>query len=216
MILNLKKRIITSIILFSILFLMFINIYITCFFLLILGAISLIEFFGMIQIIYKKEILKKIFINLLFIIFIFLFCSYFFIFSLYFHLKILLYLILLTCVASDIGGFAIGKIVKGPKLIKISPNKTISGSLGSFIFSVLLFSLSIHYITGGFNIKIILVGILTSLGCQVGDLCFSFIKRKSSLKDTGNFLPGHGGVLDRIDGVLFGLPIGFLILVLIY
>ena len=161
MVLNLKKRILTSVILFSALFLMFINIYITCFFLIILGAISLIEFFGMIQIIYKKQSFKKILINLLFIIFIFLFCSYFFIFSLYFHLKILLYLILLTCVASDIGGYVVGKIIKGPKLIKISPNKTISGSLGSFIFSIFLFSLSIHYITGGFNLKIVIVGILT-------------------------------------------------------
>ena len=125
-------------------------------------------------------------------------------------------MILLTCVASDIGGYVVGKIIKGPKLIKISPNKTISGSLDLLFFSIFLFSLSIHYITGGFNLKIVLVGILTSLGCQVGDLCFSFCKKKIIIKKYRNFAPGHGGVLDRIDGVLLGLPIGFLILVMVY
>ena len=60
-----------------------------------------------------------------------------------------------------------------------------------------------------------LIGILISFACQLGDLLFSYLKRRVRLKDTGNFLPGHGGVLDRIDGTLIGIPFGFLIMGLI-
>ena len=73
-----------------------------------------------------------------------------------------------------------------------------------------------YYLTKNFDPYILIIGIITSIGCQIGDLFFSFLKRKSSLKDTGNFLPGHGGVLDRIDGILVGMPIGFLTLLIIY
>tara|TARA_X000001036_G_C20358944_1_gene675713 strand:+ start:223 stop:453 length:231 start_codon:yes stop_codon:yes gene_type:complete len=74
----------------------------------------------------------------------------------------------------------------------------------------------IYYLTKNFEPYIILVGIVTSVSCQIGDLFFSLLKRKSLLKDTGNFLPGHGGILDRIDGMLFGIPVGFLSLLIIY
>ena len=66
------------------------------------------------------------------------------------------------------------------------------------------------------ELNIVIIGCITSLGCQIGDLFFSYLKRKSSLKDTGNFLPGHGGILDRVDGILVGMPVGFLALLLIY
>ena len=111
--------------------------------------------------------------------------------------------------ASDIGGYLIGKSFKGPKLTKLSPNKTISGSLGSFIFSIVLLSF-LMLIENSFNFYIILLAFITSLGCQVGDIFFSFLKRKAKVKDTGNLLPGHGGILDRIDGILFGIPFGIL------
>ena len=106
--------------------------------------------------------------------------------------------------------FLIGKIFKGPKLTKISPNKTISGSLGSFIFSILI---SVFLLNLTLNTEIIFnvtLGITVSLAVQLGDLFFSFLKRKSSLKNTGNILPGHGGVLDRVDGILLGIPCGLI------
>ena len=117
---------------------------------------------------------------------------------------------MLICVASDLGGIIIGKIFKGPKLTKISPNKTISGSLGSFIFSILI---SVFLLNLTLNTEIIFnvtLGITVSLAVQLGDLFFSFLKRKSSLKNTGNILPGHGGVLDRVDGILLGIPCGLI------
>jgi phosphatidate cytidylyltransferase len=127
-----------------------------------------------------------------------------------------LILTLLICFASDIGGFTFGKLFKGKKLTKISPNKTISGALGSLIFTSLALSVSIFYFTKSFSFLILVIAILTSIGCQTGDLFFSFLKRKANIKDTGNFLPGHGGVLDRLDGILLGMPVGLMTLTLIY
>tara|TARA_B100000579_G_C22376752_1_gene640878 strand:+ start:41 stop:625 length:585 start_codon:yes stop_codon:yes gene_type:complete len=184
--------------------------------LMILGIFSLLEFFNISQKIFKKKESKKFLSNLIFIIYIFSFCSYFFAISFFLHLKIILFLILITCIASDIGGFVFGKIFKGPKLTKISPNKTISGAIGSVLFSSFVISLASYLITEIFDPNILIIGCLISISCQVGDLLFSFLKRKSSIKDSGNFLPGHGGVLDRIDGILLGMPIGFLILLLLY
>tara|TARA_B100001093_G_C26615790_1_gene922263 strand:- start:419 stop:844 length:426 start_codon:yes stop_codon:yes gene_type:complete len=140
----------------------------------------------------------------------------FFFFSNVLQLKIILYSLLIGCVASDIGGFVFGKLFNGPKLTKISPNKTISGAIGSIIFTSLAISISIFYFTKNFNYLILIICIITSVACQIGDLFFSFLKRKAKIKDTGNFLPGHGGVLDRLDGILFGVPIGIYALTLIY
>ena len=131
-------------------------------------------------------------------------------------LKIILFIFLFGCIASDIGGFIIGKIFKGPKLTYISPKKTISGSIGSFCFSIIVVNFLIFYFTDTFNINFVLISLFTSLGCQLGDLFFSYLKRKAKIKDTGNILPGHGGVLDRVDGIFFGIPAGFISLVLFY
>ena len=73
-----------------------------------------------------------------------------------------------------------------------------------------------YYLTKSFDLYTIIIGCITSISCQIGDLFFSFLKRKSFLKDSGNFLPGHGGILDRIDGMLLGIPVGFLILLILY
>ena len=133
------------------------------------------------------------------------------------HFKIILFIILLICISSDIGGILFGKILKGPKLTKISPNKTISGSLGSFIFSMLTSSILLGYVFNTELLNNFLLGFFVSFSVQLGDLFFSFLKRKASLKNTGNILPGHGGILDRIDGILLGIPIGLVyILILVF
>tara|TARA_B100001121_G_C18189873_1_gene389676 strand:- start:56 stop:430 length:375 start_codon:yes stop_codon:yes gene_type:complete len=124
--------------------------------------------------------------------------------------------LLIGCVSSDIGGYIFGKILKGPKLTNISPNKTFSGAIGSFIFSCTLFSSLIYYETKVFNLTIVIIGLIISLFCQIGDLFFSYLKRKANIKDTGNLLPGHGGLLDRFDGIFFGIPFGFIFLILLF
>ena len=120
---------------------------------------------------------------------------------------------LLGCVSSDIGGFIFGKIFNGPKLTKISPNKTYAGALGSIMLTTLVVNILSFYLLKTLSIKTFILSLAVSIFCQLGDLLFSLLKRKANLKDTGNFLPGHGGVLDRIDGILLGLPLGFLTIV---
>ena len=212
---NLKERIFTSIALLLLTLLFFISKFVLIYTLIVLGVLSIMEFTNLINRIYKEP--KFIFFsNIVFIIYIFLFSYFFFYFSNIFQLKILLFLILAACIASDIGGFIVGKTLKGPKLSKISPKKTISGSFGSLLFASLFFSIGFFYLTNTTNIKIFLVGLLTSVFCQLGDLFFSFLKRKGNVKDTGNFFPGHGGVLDRLDSILFGIPSGFISLILLF
>ena len=210
MYLELKKRIITSLILILILILMFINDIIYGFVSFALFALIFVEFSRMISIIFSKKKTFQLIINVIFIFYLSLFLSIFFLGINFFQLKIVLFLILLICVASDIGGIIIGKLFKGPKLTKISPNKTISGSLGSFTFSILISVLLLNLTLNTGIIFNVTLGITVSLAVQLGDLFFSFLKRKSSLKNTGNILPGHGGVLDRVDGILLGIPCGLI------
>ena len=132
------------------------------------------------------------------------------------QLEIILFSLIIACVASDIGGFIFGKYFKGPKLTKISPKKTISGAIGSLLFSTIIYSGIFFFYNKNFNLNIVLVGLLTSMACQFGDLFFSFLKRKAKVKDTGNFFPGHGGVLDRLDGILVGVPFGFIIIIVLF
>ncbi len=208
---NLKKRLFTSLLLILILFLMISYNPIFLYALIIIGIFSIIEFIDIIQKINVKY-LPKLFYNLFFILFVFIFFSLFYALSEFTQFKVVLFLLLFTCISSDIGGYIFGKIFKGPKISKISPNKTISGSIGSFLLSCFTFCGLFFLITKNINFIIILTGLITSLFCQIGDLFFSFLKRKAKKKDTGNLLPGHGGVLDRIDGIIFGLPVGFIFL----
>ncbi len=212
---NLKKRINTSLFLLVLIILMFQLKYFTVFSLLVLGVFSILEFMKITHLMSKKKLLIY-FSNTIFIIYISIFCFFFYFFSSFYLLKIILFSILFCCIASDIGGYIFGNLIKGPKLTKISPKKTISGAIGSLIFTIIILILSIYYFTENFTYKIIFVGLITSITCQIGDLLVSLLKRKAKVKDTGNLLPGHGGILDRIDGILLGVPFGFLTFILIY
>ena len=135
-------------------------------------------------------------------------------------------LILIICIFTDLGGYIFGKIFKGPKLIKISPKKTYSGALGGFILSLVAALIYSKYTgqgaatygnlslwTGIALNKIYFLFILfISLVSQIGDLIISYFKRLAKVKNTGNLLPGHGGLLDRIDGIIFAIPISYLLL----
>ena len=126
--------------------------------------------------------------------------------------------IIITCISTDIGGYIFGKIFKGPKLTKLSPNKTYSGVIGSYILSLI----SIYIFTENYNLimnesyqfttQLFFLTLITSTVSQIGDIIISFFKRLSKLKDTGKIIPGHGGLLDRIDGMLFAFPVLYLIL----
>tara|TARA_Y100000591_G_C21823833_1_gene695298 strand:+ start:731 stop:1381 length:651 start_codon:yes stop_codon:yes gene_type:complete len=213
---NFKNRINTSIALIALLYFMFISNLVFGYFLIIIGVLSFLEFFQ----ITKKAITKKKYfrfvVNFTFILYVSIFCSIIFLLFGFPHLKVLLFLILATCVSSDIGGYVFGKLIGGPKLTKISPNKTISGSIGSIVFSLFFLFIFSLYFTTGLKLKILILAFTISVSCQMGDLLFSYLKRKAQIKDTGNYLPGHGGILDRIDGILIGSPIGFLTILLIF
>ena len=209
---NLKKRIFTSICLLGLTILIIKFNFVLLYSLIVLGILSILEFLN----ITKKIPLSKIYtflINLIFIFYIFAFCFMFLFFSNIIGLKIILFILLIGCIASDIGGFIFGKLFKGPKLTKISPNKTFSGAIGSVILSLFFISWLFYFLLNSFNYKILIIALVTSIFCQFGDLFFSLLKRKAKLNDTGNFLPGHGGILDRLDGILLGIPFGFITLI---
>ena len=204
-----KKRIFTSLILLSLLFIIFISNFALIYSLIVIGIFSILEFQSLIKKIHLNKIIFLVF-NFIFISYIFTFCFLFFYLSNFFFFKVLLHIFILGCVASDIGGYMVGRFFKGPKLTKISPNKTYAGSIGSLIFTIILISFSFYIFLGIFNYKVIVLSFIVSIFCQIGDLIFSFFKRKAKTKDTGKILPGHGGILDRIDGILLGVPFGFL------
>ena len=128
------------------------------------------------------------------------------------------WLIFLICIATDLGGYIFGKILKGPKLTKISPNKTYAGMLGGFILSIIFASIYLNNLTlfslentdKEMEVKIIIIVLSISFISQVGDLIISFFKRSSKIKNTGKIFPGHGGMLDRLDGMIFVFPVLYL------
>jgi phosphatidate cytidylyltransferase len=210
---NLKKRILTSIFLLSLLTGMFFYSYIMIISLIIIAIISWIEFYALISKIIKKNILKdrlfRFFYKTLSLFYLSgLVYLIFAIESEYSSLKIYLLYSVLVAILSDIGGLFFGKIFKGKKLTKISPNKTISGSIGSFIFSILLIPFFFKGQIEHNILNMLIITIIISLTSQLGDLFISFLKRKAKVKDTSDLLPGHGGVLDRIDGIIFAIPLG--------
>ena len=217
---NIKKRILTSIPLIALLIGMFFYTYIMIVSLIIIAIISWIEFYALISKILKKNILKDKFFRFIYKTLSLFYLSglvylIFAIESEYSNLKIYLLYSVLVSILSDIGGLVCGKIFKGKKLTKISPNKTISGSIGSFIFSMLpiLFFYKTQIDDPLLNLFLITISI--SLISQLGDLFISFLKRKAKVKDTSDLLPGHGGVLDRIDGIIFAIPLGIFLFIVI-
>ncbi len=211
MIKELKKRINTSLLLLFFTYIcVFINIYVSLISLIAISFLGWIEFIQIIKKIYLKK--KKMLYRLILLISL----SYFTILTLIcFNLissnQFFFIYILSICIASDIGGYVFGKTFKGKKLTKISPNKTIIGAVGSFILSLL--PLIIFYLISetqnlfGYNIlENIILCLFISLICQIGDLFISYFKRLAKVKDTGKILPGHGGILDRIDGIIFAIP----------
>ena len=136
-------------------------------------------------------------------------------------------LIVLICIFTDIGGYIFGKFFKGPKLIKISPNKTYAGSFGGFLLAVVaslvfsnyavsspwfIFPLKFLELTNNYETTFLIFVLIISLVSQIGDLIISYFKRLAKVKDTGKIIPGHGGILDRIDGLIFAIPISYLLI----
>ena len=214
---NLTKRIFTSALLFCLLFLMYKYTYILIVSLIVISIISWIEFYALLSKIFNQDnfndrfwrFISKSFSLMYLIIFTF---SIFYIKSKNYGLEIYVIYSLFVSIATDMGGLIFGKVIKGKKLTKISPNKTISGSVGSFIFSLLLIPFFIKHIETNEILLLIIITILISLISQIGDLFISFLKRKAQVKDTSDLLPGHGGILDRIDGMLFAIPAGLILL----
>ncbi len=211
---DLKKRIITSVPLIFLLGLSFYYLYILIISLFFISLISFIEFKGLTSKIFKKKdittVLYKLAINGLCMIYLVLFSLLIFYSITDEDMKLKILYMFVICIFSDIGGLIFGRIFKGRKLTKISPNKTVSGSIGSFILSLILVPIFYFIMNDRFSgiFLIILITIFVSFLCQIGDLFVSFLKRKAKVKDTGNILPGHGGLLDRIDGMLIALPLG--------
>ena len=214
---DLKNRLLTSIFLLFLLYLSFNYSYILIISLILIALISWIEFRGLILKIFIKKTFKSSFLKLIILV---TCLTYLTIFSVVVFLgitqnnfKISMLFLICICIFSDIGGLLFGKFFKGKKLTKISPNKTISGSIGSFLLPLFLVPVFYYFSKNEFNnlLNLILLAVLVSLFCQLGDLFISFLKRKANVKDTGDLLPGHGGVLDRIDGILFAVPIGMLV-----
>jgi phosphatidate cytidylyltransferase len=212
---NLKKRIYTSIVLFLLFLLIFKSNFILVYSLIVLATLSILEFLNITRKISRNKLFFLI-TNFFFITYVLIFCFLFFYFANFIQLKVILFSLIISCIASDVGGFVFGKIFKGPKLTKISPNKTIAGAIGSLLFSNLLFISTIFFFMKQFSYTFLIIATITSISCQFGDLLFSFLKRTVKIKDTGNFLPGHGGVLDRLDGIFVGIPVGFISIIYLF
>ncbi|MDA7811670.1 phosphatidate cytidylyltransferase [Candidatus Pelagibacter sp.] len=211
-----KKRIFTSILLLLLLAAMYTYSFIMIIAVTIISIIVWIEFYALISKIFPKNKLNDKLLRPLYktVSLLYLSLLVYFIFSIeshYTNLKLYLLYSLLVSILSDIGGLVIGKTIKGKKLIKISPNKTISGCIGSFIFSLILIPIFYEELSAYSFLILILITVMISITSQLGDLFISLLKRKAKVKDTSDILPGHGGFLDRVDGIIFALPIGILL-----
>ena len=213
---ELQKRIFSSLVLVPIsLFFIIKGAYFFNFFILICLAVSIYEWNYMSN---KKEY------KIPGIIFLILsFYSAFFFRNEFYDNYLYFIIILFICIFTDIGGYAFGKFFKGPKLTKISPKKTYSGVVGGYLFSIIFITLffnNLDFISELTKIEIapqelsfgnFISTIYISTASQFGDIIVSFFKRKSNIKDTGKIIPGHGGLLDRIDGMIFAYPSAYLL-----
>ena len=214
---ELKKRILTSILLFSLLSAMYLYSFIMIGSLLIMAIIVWIEFYAMVSKIIKKDKFKDRLLRFMLksgsLLYLSLFVYFVFIIESHLtDLKIYLLYSVLIAILSDIGGLIFGKTFKGKKLTKISPNKTISGSIGSFVLSIFLIPIFYNNLIIYDFLTLLILTIAISLTSQLGDLFISYLKRKANVKDTSDLLPGHGGLLDRVDGIIFAAPLGVFLL----
>ncbi len=210
------KRLFSSLILLLIIYLSFKSFIFIILTLSIIVFISLTEF----NLLFKKIFKTK---NLKYFIFFLSSLLYLIYFSLLILFKLIpfnneniisLIFIILICSMTDIGGYIFGKVIGGKKLTKISPNKTYAGLIGSFVLPLVISFFYYKYFFEFlvFEINVISLVLLISIISQLGDLIISFFKRAANVKDTGSIIPGHGGILDRIDGILFALPIGIILI----
>ena len=196
---NLQKRILTSLIIFplSIFFVVKGGYFLTFFLIFVLFA-GMYELFSVF-----KKIKSILFLSLILILS--LFSTYY----LREKAQFFLYFALAVSISSDIGGYVFGRIFKWKKLTKISPNKTVSGVFGSYFFSVICLFIYHYQLQNAFgpgfqgNVQAFLITIIFSTGAQAGDLTISYFKRLEKIKDSGKILPGHGGIFDRIDALMF-------------
>ena len=204
---ELNKRLITSFVLGVIFFFSILSEVILIFVLIIIFIQLYFEFYSLInKILSKKQKFLLFLISFLILIYIFIFilCIAINFLDKQNNNFFILMMSISVCIASDIGGYVFGKFFKGKKLTSISPKKTYSGLFGAYILSVMS-SYLIFYNFFSLN-YIITFSVIVSTVSQSGDLFVSYLKRKAKLKDTGEFLPGHSGLLDRLDGILFAIP----------
>ena len=219
---NFIKRLLTSVILLIILFIViYSDSFIFVLSLFIVGFLVCLEFntiliklVGNLYLPSKKfnsKFLILMWIPFIYMFFIFCFLS----FDIYKMKGPTFFLFIISiCFFSDIGGYIFGKVIGGKKLTKISPNKTISGSIGSFVFSlipIILFT-KLDHLEIELDLYGIIFSLLISLVSQFGDLLISYLKRKAKIKDTGKILPGHGGILDRVDGIIIAIPFSYFLI----
>ena len=208
-----NKRLISSILMVPvIIFIVLFGSYYFIFFLYLCFAISIYEWINMSN-------SKKYLVPGLFLLMMSFYSAYKVRYTSYneFDGAYLFLFILFICILTDLGGYFFGKILKGPKLTKISPKKTISGFLGGFLLPLLIFyvlvkseifTLNNKNLTENF-LSFIFFIIIISFISQVGDIAVSYFKRLSGIKNSGNIIPGHGGILDRIDGMIFVFLISY-------
>ena len=209
---NLEKRILTSLIVLPLsVFFVVKGGYLLTFFLIFILFAGFHELFSVF-----KKIKTVLFLSLILILSLF---------SIYYlrvstpDSALVLYLVIAISISSDIGGNVFGKIFKWKKLTKISPKKTISGVFGSYFFSVICLVVFLNIfmrdvidlLPAYINIRSFLVAIIFSTVAQFGDLTISYFKRLEKIKDTGKILPGHGGIFDRIDGLMFVVILAYLL-----
>ena len=217
---NLTKRFISSLVILPITFLFIAN-----------GSLFFIFFLSILFLVTSYEWLKMSKKNLYkFLGIIFLMLSFYSAFNLrtFAGLNFFLFIIIIS-IFTDIGGYLFGNFFKGPKLTKISPNKTYSGVIGSLIMSVfsgllymqfiklplgVIVPIKLDTLSNNFDLAFLIMVLSVSIISQLGDLTISYFKRLSKIKDTGKILPGHGGLLDRVDGLIFVIPISYLFVVL--
>ena len=204
---NLSKRFVTSIPLLLIVYSAIMYQIVLFIFLITVSFLILVEFFNLQKKIYYNNNIAIVISFLILITYLsFFFTQLYFFITFDLKNKLLFMYLLSICISTDLGGYVCGKLFQGKKLTKISPNKTYSGLVGSYLFSLIVFIIFYIYLNYSFNFMILTF--LVSTISQLGDLFISLLKRRAKVKDTGKILPGHGGILDRIDGIIFALPIG--------